>query len=170
MIDDRVMFAKKAVEYAEPTKTISLPYQYGRVDNTACQGGAGRLPGAQGGMGVINKVFVERMGLTLSDAVTLMGAHSLGHVNVVGHHRSSSLVITHHHSSVMTHHSSLTHPSPVATHPLTPLTSTTPTTPTHLPLSPPLTPFTPGILRLRLRQRNRRRPHQRVRPHPHHLR
>ena len=78
----RVMFAKKAVEYAEPTKTISLPYQYGRTDNTDCQGGAGRLPGAQGGLGVINKVFVQRMGLTMNDAVTLLGAHTLGHVKV----------------------------------------------------------------------------------------
>jgi len=75
------LVAKTVVETADATHTISIPYQYGRKDNLVCTAGAGRLPSAQGGVATISQVFVTQMGLTLNDAVTLMGAHTLGHVH-----------------------------------------------------------------------------------------
>ena len=75
------LVAKTVVETADPTHTISIPYQYGRKDNLVCAVGAGRLPSAQGGAATISQVFVTQMGLTLNDAVTLIGAHTLGHVH-----------------------------------------------------------------------------------------
>jgi len=75
------LVAKTVVETADATHTISIPYQYGRKDNTVCTAGSGRLPSAQGGVSTINQVFVTQMGLTLNDAVTLIGAHTLGHVH-----------------------------------------------------------------------------------------
>lgn len=76
-----VLAAKFAIEAAEPTKTIVLPFKFGRKDNLNCNAGAGRLPRAQLGIPELNKVFVTQMGLTLTDAVTLLGAHTVGHVH-----------------------------------------------------------------------------------------
>lgn len=70
-----------AIQAAEPTKTISLPFQYGRKDNLNCNAGGGRLPSAQLGIPHLNTVFGSQMGLTLTDAVTLLGAHTIGHVH-----------------------------------------------------------------------------------------
>jgi len=76
------LFAKLAVEKADPTHTISIAYQYGRVDNTECSAGTGRLPSAGLGLTELNRVFVTQMGLTLHDSVALLGAHTLGHVHI----------------------------------------------------------------------------------------
>jgi len=70
-----------AIQQSEPTKTIVLPFQYGRKDNLNCNAGAGRLPSPQLGISMLNTVFVNQMGLTLTDAVTLLGAHTVGHVH-----------------------------------------------------------------------------------------
>jgi len=79
------LFAKLSVEFAAGgTGNINIPFYWGRVDKTpgACTPpAAGRLPSAQLGLAVLNTVFVSQMGLTLVDAVTLLGAHSLGHVH-----------------------------------------------------------------------------------------
>ena len=75
------LFGKLAIESADPTHTISINYQYGRKDQSTCSVGCGRLPSAQGGMPVIQQVFVKQMGLAITDAVTLIGAHTLGHVH-----------------------------------------------------------------------------------------
>ena len=77
-----VLFAILAIQAAEPTNTISIPFQYGRQDKISCNGGKGRLPGAQGGLGLIHKVFVNQMGLTMDDAVALLGGHTVGHVHM----------------------------------------------------------------------------------------
>jgi hypothetical protein len=63
-----VLFAKLALEKADPTSFLNIPYQYGRKDNTDCEGGAGRLPNPQQGNDIIEKVFVNQMGLKFSDA------------------------------------------------------------------------------------------------------
>eukprot|EP00604_Paraphysomonas_vestita_P001143 CAMPEP_0174819978 /NCGR_PEP_ID=MMETSP1107-20130205/3510_1 /TAXON_ID=36770 /ORGANISM="Paraphysomonas vestita, Strain GFlagA" /LENGTH=618 /DNA_ID=CAMNT_0016034441 /DNA_START=429 /DNA_END=2285 /DNA_ORIENTATION=+ len=76
-----VLFAKIVIEEADPTHKISIPFHYGRIDATTCDMGAGRLPGAQFGIDVFQRVFVSQMGLTLHDAITLLGAHTLGHVH-----------------------------------------------------------------------------------------
>ena len=81
-----VLFGKLVVEAATAPATtgaaVSVAFQYGRRDNVECEGGAGRLPSAQGDLAEIRRVFLTQMGLTLNDAVTLLGAHSLGHVHI----------------------------------------------------------------------------------------
>lgn len=76
-----VMFARLALQEAASVKPMIIPYHYGRKDNTVCNDFSGRLPDAQFGLDVITEVFVNQMGLTIDDAVTLIGAHTLGHVS-----------------------------------------------------------------------------------------
>ena len=61
------LFGTIAAERATDN-TIDIVFQYGRTDNTVCEGGAGRLPSGQGGMEEIERVFVDQMGLTIHDA------------------------------------------------------------------------------------------------------
>lgn len=61
------LIGKLATEYAEPTQFIKIPYQYGRIDNSECESGAGRLPNGQLGLDEYNRVFVKQMGLSLKD-------------------------------------------------------------------------------------------------------
>eukprot|EP01034_Spumella_vulgaris_P027815 gene27815-34594_t len=77
-----VLWAKLSAEKADPTGTLSIAYQYGRKDNSECDAGEGRLPSGAKGMDEITRVFVTQMGLTLNDALTLSGAHTLGHVHI----------------------------------------------------------------------------------------
>ena len=75
------LMGKVAAERADPTRTLNIPFQYGRKDNLECNAGANRLPGHQEGISEFNRVFVQQMKLTMYDAVTLLGAHSVGHVH-----------------------------------------------------------------------------------------
>jgi hypothetical protein len=88
-----VMLAKIVIEESEPTHSISIPFQYGRIDAVSCDFGAGALPGAQRGIDEFQRVFVNQMGLTLHDAITLLGAHTLGHVHphISGYGKDSAL-------------------------------------------------------------------------------
>jgi catalase (peroxidase I) len=61
------LIGKLAVEASEPTKAISIPYYYGRTDNSACEAGHGRLPGSEGTVSDMSKVFVTRMGMSMTD-------------------------------------------------------------------------------------------------------
>ena len=61
------LFGTIAVERAA-RHAISLTYQYGRGDKVHCEGGAGRLPSAQGGLEELKRIFVDQMGLTMNDA------------------------------------------------------------------------------------------------------
>ncbi len=72
---------KLAAERADPTRTMNIPFYYGRVDNENCDGGAGRLPEHQHGFSEFQRVFINQMGLTMNDAVALLGAHTVGHVH-----------------------------------------------------------------------------------------
>eukprot|EP01034_Spumella_vulgaris_P021863 gene21863-27938_t len=76
-----VLLAKLCLETAEPTDVLSIPFQFGRIDATSCSAGADRLPSALGDLTEYRQVFVTQMGLTLADAVVLVGAHSLGHMH-----------------------------------------------------------------------------------------
>jgi len=60
----------------------SIQYQYGRKDAATCPVPSPRLPGGQFGHEKVKEYFLEQLGLTLEDAVTLMGAHTLGHTNL----------------------------------------------------------------------------------------
>jgi len=57
-----------AVQKADPSQTISIPFQYGRVDRKDCSAGADRLPNAQLGSTGLTQTFVTQLGLTLNDA------------------------------------------------------------------------------------------------------
>jgi len=61
------LFGTIAVERAA-RHAISLTFQYGRRDKLRCEGGAGRLPNAQGGREELQRIFVDQMGLTMNDA------------------------------------------------------------------------------------------------------
>jgi hypothetical protein len=75
------LMAKLAVEEAFPNGVAStVKFAYGRRDATECEAGAGRLPQATEGLEEIGRVFEVQMGLTEADAVTLIGAHSVGRV------------------------------------------------------------------------------------------
>ncbi|CAN0018192.1 unnamed protein product, partial [Ectocarpus fasciculatus] len=74
-------WGKLVVEFAA-SSPVSVDFYFGRVDRTDCSGGAGRLPqDSSQGMVDIQRVFVDQMGLTLEDAVALIGAHSVGHMS-----------------------------------------------------------------------------------------
>lgn len=63
-----VLFAKFVVEQSDPTKTIKLPFQYGRREAQSCWAGVGRTPDAQDGFTAIKQSFVTQMGLSYADA------------------------------------------------------------------------------------------------------
>ena len=75
------LIGKIAAERADPSHSLNIPFYYGRTDSTSCNVGAGRLPDPGPGLSELKRVFVQQMGLTLADAVTLLGAHSIGHVH-----------------------------------------------------------------------------------------
>lgn len=52
-------------------------FRWGRQDADSCEGSGDRLPQASG-CGEVEGVFLNRMGLRWSDAVALLGAHTLG--------------------------------------------------------------------------------------------
>eukprot|EP00547_Thalassionema_nitzschioides_P009452 CAMPEP_0194227572 /NCGR_PEP_ID=MMETSP0156-20130528/42927_1 /TAXON_ID=33649 /ORGANISM="Thalassionema nitzschioides, Strain L26-B" /LENGTH=504 /DNA_ID=CAMNT_0038960059 /DNA_START=1198 /DNA_END=2712 /DNA_ORIENTATION=- len=65
---------------------LSLPFLWGRVDRDNCPLSSGRLPEASG-CTEVEETFIDRMGVTWTDAVALIGAHTLGRgdVNFSGH-------------------------------------------------------------------------------------
>jgi len=79
-----VLMGKLVVEAADPTATIRINYQYGRIDSQDCSSayvsGASRLPDAQSST-EIQDVFVSKMGMTVDETVALFGGHTLGHVH-----------------------------------------------------------------------------------------
>eukprot|EP01034_Spumella_vulgaris_P021392 gene21392-27422_t len=77
-----VLFAKLVVQFADPSGTFPLDFEFGRVDSHSCNAGAGRLPLANFGEEELERVFVRQMGLSLDDGVVLMGAHTVGHVSI----------------------------------------------------------------------------------------
>lgn len=76
-----VLFATLSMQRADPTHSLSVPFQFGRVDSAACSAGANRLPEPQNGAHAIQQVFLTQMGLSLSETIALFGAHTIGHVH-----------------------------------------------------------------------------------------
>ncbi len=61
---------------------VTVPFYYGRKDALECDIGKGRLPGAT--MTTVeetNNFFFTHMNLSSIDVITLLGAHSVGHVS-----------------------------------------------------------------------------------------
>ena len=59
------------------TPTLTLPFQWGRMDATAsCNGGANRLPAHQPGLSEFTKSYVNQMALTMVEGVVLNGCHT----------------------------------------------------------------------------------------------
>ena len=56
---------------------LHLPFRYGRVDRDICPESSSRLP-ESGGCSDVEDTFINRMGVSWTDAVALMGAHTLG--------------------------------------------------------------------------------------------
>jgi hypothetical protein len=75
------LFAKLTLDYAASSSSLVNNFYYGRVDTTDCAAGEGRLPGAQAGQDGFQSFFVDQLGFSLSEGITLLGGHSLGHVN-----------------------------------------------------------------------------------------
>jgi hypothetical protein len=72
-----VLFARLAIKRADPTGTIVINFYFGRKDTMSCAAGAGRLPNAQLGRSEFQRFFVQDLGLTLAEGITLIGAHTL---------------------------------------------------------------------------------------------
>ena len=62
-----VLFATLSMQRADPTHSLSIPFQFGRVDSAACSAGANRLPEPQNGAHAIQQVFLTQMGLSLAE-------------------------------------------------------------------------------------------------------
>jgi len=56
---------------------LELPFRWGRIDSDTCAESSERLPAASG-CTEVEETFIDRMGLSWTDAVALMGAHTLG--------------------------------------------------------------------------------------------
>lgn len=72
---------------------VSIPFQYGRSDATECQNdGTGRLPSGQFFYNDTENFFLNQLNLNIEDGITLIGAHTVGHVhpNVSGHGQKCS--------------------------------------------------------------------------------
>jgi hypothetical protein len=65
-----VMVGKLALEKMT-ANGLFIRYQFGRTDRTSCMDGGGRLPSPQGNLQTLQDVFVDRLGLTMTDAGTL---------------------------------------------------------------------------------------------------
>eukprot|EP01038_Epipyxis_sp_PR26KG_P006766 gene6766-9267_t len=76
------LFGKLCAEKASTnSNSLNINFQFGRVDRLSCQDGYGRIASAQGNLDTVTDIFINRLGLTLIDAVALLGAHGMGHVH-----------------------------------------------------------------------------------------
>ncbi len=79
-----VLLAKLVVEKSAllGSAVVTVPFYYGRKDNLECDGGKGRLPSATVSRVVdTNSFFASHMNLSSVEVITLLGAHSVGHVS-----------------------------------------------------------------------------------------
>ena len=79
--------AAKVIEITSPPDNpLILPLKWGRRDDDSCPSSSSRLP-EEVGCSEVQACFIDRMGLSWTDATALIGAHTLGRgsVNFSGH-------------------------------------------------------------------------------------
>lgn len=69
--------ANAVITNASPDQSYRLPFRWGREDRDICSSSSARLPEPTGCSEVEN-TFINRMNVTWTDAVALLGAHTLG--------------------------------------------------------------------------------------------
>jgi len=70
--------ATQVIEITSPQNNpLVLPFRWGRVDSDICPSSSSRLPKETGCIDV-EACFIDRMGLSWTDATALMGGHTLG--------------------------------------------------------------------------------------------
>ncbi len=81
-----VASADAVMRVTSPNQDLVLPFRWGRKDRDVCPDSSARLPEPHG-CSEVERTFITRMGLTWTDAVALMGAHTLGkgHEEFSGH-------------------------------------------------------------------------------------
>ena len=74
-----VASANAVIKLSSPNNELDLKstFKWGRIDTNVCPDAASRLPGDQN-CSQVESVFLDRLGLTWTDAVALIGAHTLG--------------------------------------------------------------------------------------------
>lgn len=72
-----VAAANAVVQETSVNNSLRLPFRYGRSDRDVCPDSSERLPEASG-CTEVEDTFITRMGVSWTDAVALMGAHTLG--------------------------------------------------------------------------------------------
>lgn len=85
-----ILAANAVIKHTSPDNNVldlKSTFQWGRVDAVSCVGSAVRLPGASG-CSEVERVLMDRLGMSWTDAVALIGAHTLGRGNrdFSGHH------------------------------------------------------------------------------------
>ena len=73
---------------------LKSTFTWGRIDNEECPSSAARLPEATG-CSEVEEVFLNRLGLSYTDAVALIGAHTLGRGNENVSPQRSTLIVAH---------------------------------------------------------------------------
>ena len=81
-----VAAANAVIRHTSIRSALELPFRWGRVDSDNCPQSSERLPEPTG-CTAIEETFLDRMGVSWTDAVALMGAHTLGsgHEEFSGH-------------------------------------------------------------------------------------
>ena len=80
-----VLFAKLCAERSAALggATVTVPFYFGRKDNKgSCNIASSRHPDALSGAFATTTTFFNKMGLSVDDVVTLLGAHSVGHMAI----------------------------------------------------------------------------------------
>ena len=72
-----VAAANAVIKITSPNQSLDLTFRSGRIDSDNCPNSSGRLP-EPAACDDVEGAFITRMGLTWTDAVALLGAHTLG--------------------------------------------------------------------------------------------
>ena len=81
-VAEAVMTETRRIAIDGTTKQMGVNFEvnfmFGRTTRASCPGAAHRLPNPENGCDDVEKVFVNNLGLTRSQAAALMGVHTIG--------------------------------------------------------------------------------------------